>query len=147
MPDTSDSPLVRAGFTILGGAISGLIGWFAASRKRVRDAKDTFAVFMSQKLAQIPKRDLADFYQRTKPSIRDEVARIRPFLSIRDKDTIDRLWREYDEIPALELDRAHEGAMGEVMRALNKLAGSEFQSPDEIIRYYVDSFYKMSANA
>ena len=100
---------------------------------------------MSQKLAQIPRRNLADFYQRTKPSIRDEVARIRPFLSIRDKDTIDRLWREYDEIPAQELDRAHEGAKGEVMRALNKLAGSEFQSPDEIIRFYFESFCKLSA--
>ena len=145
MADSPDSPCVRAFFTILGGAVSGFIGWFSASRKRVRDAKDTFAVFMSQKIAQIPKRGLADFYQRTKPGIRDEVARIRPFLSIRDKDTIDRLWREYDEIPAQELDRAHEGAMGDVMRDLNKLAGSEFQSPYEIIRFYLDSFYKLSA--
>jgi hypothetical protein len=145
MADTPDSPLVRASFTVLGGAISAVIGLFASSRKRVRDAKDTFAVFMSQKLAQVPKRDLADFYQRTKPSIRDEVARIRPFLSIRDKDTIDRLWREYDEITTQELDRTHEGAMGEVVRDLNRLAGSEFQSPGEIIRYYFDCFTKLSA--
>ncbi len=59
MADNSDSPLIRAAFTILGGAVSGFIGLYAASRKRVRDAKDTFAVFMSQKLAQIPRRDLA----------------------------------------------------------------------------------------
>ncbi len=145
MADSSDNPLVRAFFTILGGAVSGFIGWFTASRKRVRDAKDTFAVFISQKISQIPKRGLADFYQDTKPGIRDEVARLRPFLSIKDKDILDRLWTKYDEIQAAELDRANEGAMGDAMQALNKCAGSEFQSPYEIIRFHLDSFSKLSA--
>jgi hypothetical protein len=145
MADNPDSPLIRAFFTVLGGVISGLIGWFAASRKRVRDAKDTFAVFMSQKLVQIPQRDLADFYQRTKSDIRDEVARVRPFLPIRAKERIDQLWKEYDEIPTQDLNRANEGARGELARALYKKAGAEFQSAHEIIRYYLNEFYKLSA--
>lgn len=145
MADNPDSPWVRAGFTILGGAISGLIGWFAASQKRVRDAKDTFTVFISQKRAQIPKRDLAEFYQRTKADVRDEVARVRPFLSIQSRDKLDHLWKEYDELPPHDFDRLHEGAMGETIRALHKRAGAEFQSAHEVIGYYFDEFYKITA--
>lgn len=132
-----------------------LLGWWAhflstkrESRNRVKKAKDDFGVFIREQVAALPQRGVREFYDRTKPSIRDAVHRVWHFIESDDqRRRLDILWREYDEIPAHEFNRAHEGAMGEVMRALSKIAQPpvEFQTPYEIVKYYLDEFYKFSA--
>ena len=129
-----------------------VLGWFGhvltssrESRRRIIGAKDEFGVFIREKIAALPERGVGEFYAATKPAIRDAVFQVWHFLSSDEqRNRLDRLWREYDEIQAQEFDRAHEGAMGEVIGALYKVAGAEFQSPHEIVRYYLDEFYKFS---
>lgn len=132
-------------FTVLGGFIAGGVGLCLANHRRVLDAKDAFGVFIRGKIGGLPKREVGDFYKSTKPAIRAEVHQFWHFLNREQRTRLDRLWKEYDEIQAHELDPQNEATMGEAMRSFSKLAGIEFQSPYEVVRFYLDEFYKFSA--
>jgi hypothetical protein len=109
--------------------------------------KAEFGVIIQQHIVTLPERGVMEFYSRTKTAIRDAVFRVRRFITDEQRAGLDRLWREYDQIPARELDPKHEGAKGEMVRALCKIAKppSEFKTPCEIVRYYLDEFYKCAA--
>jgi hypothetical protein len=110
--------------------------------------KDLFGVSIRKQIAALPQRGVRDFYASSKPAIRDAVCQVWHFLDSDDtRRRLDRLWREYDELPAHEFDRTHEGAIGEMMRKLSQIATppAEFRTPYEYVRYYLDEFYKLSA--
>jgi hypothetical protein len=132
---------------VIGGFIACGIGFWLQSHRRVKDSKDVFGVFIQGKISELPKRSVGDFYTRTKPAISAEVHRVWHFLAEDKRTRLDILWREYDQIPAQDLDSKNEGAMGEAMRDLCKRAipPSEFKTPYEIIRRHLDEFYKCAA--
>jgi hypothetical protein len=132
--------------SLVAAVIGGSIALYIRHKNRTQSAKDAFGVFIREQIANLPQRGVREFYDRTKPTIRDAVQRVWHFLGDERRSRIDRLWREYDDIPARELDHAHEGAMGEMMRKLSQIAKppAEFQTPYEIVRYYLDEFYKFS---
>jgi hypothetical protein len=131
--------------SLVAAIIVGGVALYIRRTNRVQAEKDRFGVFLREQLASLPERGVREFYDRTKPAIRDAVQRVGHFLGDRQRARLDRLWREYDEIPAHDFDRKHEGAMGEMMRALSKIAKppAEFQTPHEIVRYYLDELYKI----
>ncbi len=117
-----------------------------AAKNRIQTAKDRFGVFIQKHRSALPQRKVREFYESTKPAIRDSVSQVWHFLNSDDQRAyLDRLWREYDQIPAQEFDSKHEGAMGELARKLYRIAGAEFQSPYEILQFYLDEFYKFAA--
>ena len=135
-------PLLPA---VIGGVIGGSVVLYNRRKSRVQTAKDAFGVFIREKLGELPKREVAEFYAKTKPGIRDAVQRVGHYLTREKRTRLERAWKDYDEIPAQVLDRRHEGAMGEAIRDLHKVAGAEFQSPYEIVKFYLDLFYEFSA--
>jgi hypothetical protein len=118
-----------------------------SARNRLTKAKDDFGGFIRDKIGTLPERDVGEFYKSTKPSIRVAVQHVWHFLTEDQRSRLDELWIVYDQIPAEKFDPKHEGKMGETMRALSKIAKppAEFQKPSEIVRYYLDEFYKFSA--
>ena len=130
---------------IVGALIVGGVALYIRYKNRTQTPKDSFGVFIQEQIGALPQRGVREFYDRTKPSIRQAVQKVRHFLTDEQRGRLDRLWSEYDQIQAQEFDRAHEGTMGDVVRSLYKVAGAEFQSPYEIVRYYLDEFYKFSA--
>jgi len=134
-------------FTILGGAISSASGLFIANYRRTKDAKDDFGRFVSTKIGEVPKRDVLGFYKSSKPAIREAVHRFMHYLKTEKRASIQSLWEEYDSVTDQQLDPINEGKMGEVFRDLQKLTNppTKFNSPHEVVRYYLDEFYKFSA--
>src|SRR2546427_3844226 len=64
------------------------IGWFAhvlagrrESKTRIRREKDQFGVFIRERIGELPKRAVHEFYNRTKPAIRNAVQRVGHFLT------------------------------------------------------------------
>lgn len=112
-------------------------------RKRVRDSKDRFGTFIKETLATLPNRGLKAFYDSTKPGIKIAVHTFQHYpMAHSERSTLDRLWKEYDTIDADELD---ESFQSEVFRkAFETQIGKPYQHPREIIRYYLEEFYKFS---
>ncbi len=119
-----------------------------AQRAIVGKEKAEFGVFIHQQRMALPERGVGEFYDRTKPEIRDAVQRVKQFLPSEQRTSLDDVWKEYDQIKAEQLATKNEGAMGESMRDLHKRAtpANEFKTPYGIVRHYLDAFYKFSAN-
>ena len=127
--------------------IGGCVAIYVWRGKRTKDAKDAFGGFIREQIGALQQRGIREFYERTKPSIRDAVHRVWHFHTEERRSRLDRLWSEYDQITAQELDSNNEGEMGEAMRRLSQIANppADLQTPHEIVRYYLDEFYKFSA--
>jgi hypothetical protein len=125
----------------IGTGVATIVGFWIAHYWRSRNAKDNFLTFMSQKRGAIPKRDAGDFYTTTKTEIRDVVFKLRPFLTPAKVVLLDRLWSEYNEISHEELAPENEAAW---RIAFAKRFEHEFQSPSEILTFYMDEFCKIA---
>lgn len=112
------------------------------NRGRIRREKDTFAVFIRQKIGVLPERRIEEFYNGTKPEIRDAIHRICVFLPSETELAIDRLWKEYDEIPADKLSGENEPDYVKEIMELD--GGEEFRPPRDIVAHYLDEFYKFA---
>jgi len=84
--------------------IGTILGWFSHflsnrrdEKKRITEAKDKFRVFVSQKIAAIPKEGSLRFYQTTKFEVRDAVFAIVPFVSGYHLQNLTAAWKAYED--------------------------------------------------
>lgn len=82
--------------------IAGWVGHIFANcreaKNRVITAKNTFLTFISRKIAEIPNSDIADFYAKTTPDIRDSVFGLMPLLSNTEAMRLKTAWEAYSQI-------------------------------------------------
>jgi hypothetical protein len=128
-------------------AVAGIMvaAWVAIHNRRktrVQAQKDKFGVFIREQIAAVPRKGVSDFYSRTKPELRSAVQTVGHFLDQKQRATLDRLWREYDEIPWHDLRQENEASW---LADFHKRFGGEYQHPQEIVRYYLDQFYEFAA--
>jgi hypothetical protein len=88
----------EAFFTILGAVISGLIGWRTSIWQIRRNAKDQLRVFISQKIAAIPKEGCLAFYIKTKQEIRSAIFSVFPFVNNGKIASLNLAWAKYEAI-------------------------------------------------
>ncbi len=131
--------------SLLGGLISGVVGvvcaLFVDKWKRIRDARDRFAVFIAQKLEQVPQNAVQDHYILTKPEIRDEVARWRPFLKPEARAKLDQAWTKYATIPHNDLDLENESGFSVAFE--KQFGNKQYQHPREIVRSHLEELYSL----
>ncbi len=127
---------------ILSAIIGGSIALYIRHKNRIQNAKDAFGVVIQEKIAHLPDRDIESFYRTTKLDIKTAVSRVRHFLNANERVRIDRLWKEYEEIPAEQLDSKEEASW---IAEFHRRLGGEYQHPRDIVRYYLDEFYKFAS--
>lgn len=136
-------PVVAA---VLGGGF--LI--YNRSVARVQAGKDSFGVFIRDQISALPNTGVREFYDRTKPDIKKAVGRMLHFLPSNQRDGLDRLWQEYDEIPDKDLsaDRENEHGTSWNEGLVEALGGDKVpypKHPRDLLKEYFDEFYKFSA--
>jgi hypothetical protein len=137
-------------------AVGVVIGWVAHrfsrlrdDRNRARKSKDNFGVFIHKLASLLPQVKVQVFYILTKPSINSEIHGLWHFLTDDKRARLDRLWKEYDEIPDADLSEDRENEYGTTWEeGLVEAVGgipSNSKHPRIILKYYLDEFYKFSA--
>jgi len=119
-------------------------------KSRVLAEKDRFGVFIRGQAAILPQVKVREFYIRTKPAIRLEIYKFSHFLTEDQRTRLDRLWKEYDEIPEAHLSEDRENEHGTTWEeALNEAVSgvsvANPKHPRDLLTYYFDEFYKFSA--
>lgn len=89
----------KALFTILGGAISALTGFFASKLDRRRTAKDHFAVIISRAIGDIQNDGgVLVFHNSSRPIIKEAVYELLPKIKRKDRPKREALWSQYDQL-------------------------------------------------
>ena len=120
-------------------------GFLIYNRRKTRTqiAKDTFGVFIMKKIGALPNHGVAEFYRATKPEVRDAVLTVWHYLKPNERSAIDRLWKEYDEIPQSDMESINENDWAEELEKMD--GNTQFQPPKQIVKYYLSEFQKFSA--
>jgi hypothetical protein len=126
--------------TLTAAVIAASIALYVRRKNRTQNGKDVFGVFIREKIGALPGRGVKEFYTSTKPEVRVHVERVKHFLKSAEVTSIDRLWKEYNEITDEELDEA-------LTREIAMKARPEFgewQHPRKIIHDYLEAFHRLS---
>ena len=94
--------------SMLGAALAIGGGIWIAGFLRRREAIVNFRIILYVKLGEIPKKDALknwnalEFYNRTKPEIRDAISRVEPFLTEGQITALEDLWIAYTKTQTAE---------------------------------------------
>jgi len=136
------NPYIIPCIAIIGIGVSAGIAIYNRCKNRVQSEKDKFGVFIREQTAKLPPANIEHFYRTTKPDMKVAVERLKHFLNTNDRNRIDRLWREYDETPYENFQKERES---ETMRAIENMDGFSCHNPRDIVKYYLDGFYKFAS--
>ena len=145
---------------IVGVLLGYFFHWLTCRRdnkNRIKAVKDPFGVFIITQISNIPtERGVIKFYDDTKPAIKIEKDRLLHFLSRKKRRRINELWEQYDkEVPTLFDSCQEEGFKGveggavfvgvEIMRDLYRLDGKALESNHDLMKRYLEKFYKYAS--
>jgi hypothetical protein len=92
----------------VGIAIAAWVAIHNRRKSRVQVEKDKFGHFLIDQRSAVPDTGVRDFYDRTKPLIKRAVDQVRRVLADTERDSLDRIWKEYEEIPYEDLSADNE---------------------------------------
>lgn len=134
---------------LLAGLIVGLFAGYWAhwltcwrdDRKRIREIKDPFGVFIQQQIDAIPEREVVEFYHRTKSLIRDEKNKIVHFLKSDERLRLAEVWKQYDEAGE-RLSEADNGSNTGGLVILKTFLGEDPELNYDRVRRLLNELYK-----
>jgi hypothetical protein len=124
--------------------------WFAKRRERERDAlaritkaKDNFGLFFAKLIINIPDKDILVYYDSIKASAKEVQITLWHYLEVGDRNRLDVLWKEYDEIDREKLNPENED---ETARDFEKMdTGRILKHPRYILKYHLQRLYDFTA--
>jgi hypothetical protein len=137
-------------FPIVAALIVGGIALYVRHKTRTQPAKDAFGVFIRKQISELPEKNIKAFYTHSKPKIREACDDVWHALPSQRRESLDRLWKEYDEMPEAHLSEERENEYGTTLEEDLREAGDGVTPehpghPRDVLKYYLDEFYKFSA--
>ena len=130
-----------------------ITGWFAHlwsckrdATNRLKSAKIEFGIAVQKHIDAIPKRNVRDFYNQTKPDIRLAVITFRQHLCPADLARIDALWGEFDKEVWKTINAVEPNIPASTRKLLHELANAPYnpESNQDRLMAALARFYEFS---